>query len=127
MLLSCEGQARLGQKRFDRRQVRFRRLQRVMLDLRVEPRDELAGLEHVAHMQRALDHSAVEPKGEADLVFRADLARQRDDLAFAARLDRDGPDGPRLGGGNLRLVAARQRERDYGSHHDSRCKHDLRS
>ena len=48
LLLPPEGEARLGQHRLDRREVGLRRAQRVLLDLGVEPGDDLARLEHIA-------------------------------------------------------------------------------
>ncbi|HEX3417069.1 MAG TPA: hypothetical protein VHT21_11800 [Stellaceae bacterium] len=48
----------------------------------------------------------VEAKGEADLVFGANVTRQRNGLAFREALDGDGPDGPDLRGGWYWLVAA---------------------
>ena len=70
--------------------------------------DDLAWLEHVADIHGPLDHASVEAKGEADLVLGANLARQGHGLAFRAALDSDGPDRPGLGGGAVRLVAARE-------------------
>jgi hypothetical protein len=57
-------------------------------------------------MDGPLDYPSVEAKGEADLVFGADVTRQRNRLAFRAALDRDGPDEPGLRGGWCWLVAA---------------------
>ena len=85
LLLPPEGEARLGQHRLSRGEVGLRRAQRILLVLGVEPGDELARLEHVADIDGPLDHASVEAKGEADLVLGANLAGQRDDLAFRAR------------------------------------------
>ena len=54
-------------------------------------------------MDGPLDHPSVEAKGEADLVLRANLAGQRDDLAFRAVLDGDRPNRPGLGVGGAVL------------------------
>ena len=103
LLLSPEGEARLRQHRLKRREVAFRRAQRVLLDLGVELGDDLACLEHIADIDGPLDHASVEAKGEADLVLGADVARQRNGLAFRAALDGDRPDGPGLGVGGAGL------------------------
>ena len=42
LLLPREGEARLGQLRLGRREVGLRRAQRVLLDLGIEPGDDLA-------------------------------------------------------------------------------------
>ena len=76
--------------------------------MRVEPGDQLVCGQHVADMDRPLDHPPVNAKGEADLILGANLAGQRDDLAFRALLDRDGPNGPGRLDGRRRLVAARK-------------------
>ena len=47
-------------------------------------------------MDRPLDHPSVEAKGETDLILRANLAGERDDLAFRAMLDGDRPNRTRL-------------------------------
>ena len=84
LLLPREDEARLGQRRLGRGEIGFRRSPRVLLDLRIEPGDQLACGDLVADMNRPLDHPSVEAKSEADLVLRADLAGQRNDLAFRA-------------------------------------------
>ena len=75
------------------------RAQRVLLVLRVKPGDDLARREHIAHMDGPLDHASVEAKREADLVLGANLACQRNGLAFRAALDGNSPDGTDLGTG----------------------------
>ncbi len=50
LLLPAEGQAGLRQHGLGRGEIGLRRAQRVLLVLRVELGDDLAGLEHVAHM-----------------------------------------------------------------------------
>ena len=94
LLLPREGKARLGQHRLDRGKVSLRRAQRVVLNLGVKPGDQLVRSEHVADVDRPLDHPAINPKGEADLVLRPNLAGKRDHLAFHALLDGDGPNRP---------------------------------
>ena len=42
-------------------------------------------LSDIADVDGPLDHASVEAKGEADLILRANLARQRHGLAFRAR------------------------------------------
>ena len=113
-LLPPEGEARLGQHRLDRGEIGFRRAQRILLDLGVEPRDDLAGLEHIAHIDGPLDHPSVEAKGEADLVLGADLAGQRNDLAFRAALDGDRPDRPGLAEWRCRSCRSPRRPRRSG-------------
>ena len=54
----------------------MRRAQRVLLVLGVEPGDDLACREHIAHIDGPLDHASVEAKGEADLILGANLACQ---------------------------------------------------
>ena len=66
------------------------------MDLGIEPSDDLAGLKHIAHMDRPLDHPPVEAEGETDLILRTNLSGQRDDLAFGAMLDGDRPNRTRL-------------------------------
>ena len=101
----------------------MRRVQRVLLVLGVEPGDDLACLEHIADIDGPLDHASVEAKGEADLVLGADLAGQRNGLAFRAALDGDGPDGPGLGGGWCWLVAARDGRDDQSGAQNLRLEH----
>ena len=101
----------------------MRRAQRVLLDLGVEPGDDLACRDHIAHIDGPLDHPPVEAKGEADLVLGADLAGQRNGLAFRDALDGDRPDGPGLGGGWRRLVAARDGRDEQGGAQNLRLEH----
>jgi hypothetical protein len=54
----------------------LRRAQRVLLVLGVEPGDDLACLDHIADVDGSFDHPSVKAKGEADLVLRANVARQ---------------------------------------------------
>ena len=96
-------------------EVGLRRAQRVLLVLRVEPGDDLAGREHVAHVDGPLDHASVEAEGEAGLVLGADLAGQRDGLAVRTVLDGDRANGPRLGRARDLLAAARNRTPRAGS------------
>ena len=77
------------------REVGLRRAQRALLDLRVEPSDDLAG-QHIAHIDGAVDHASVEAEGEAGLVLGADLTGQRDDLAPGTLLHGHRSDGPGL-------------------------------
>ena len=106
-LLPLEGEPRLGQHRLERGEVGLSRAQRIVLDLGIEPADQLVRGEHVADMDRPLDHPAVDAKGETDLVLGANLAGERDHLAFHALLDGDGPNRPIRLGGRRRFVAAR--------------------
>ena len=47
-------------------------------------------------MDRPLDHPPVEAEGETDLILRANLTGEGDDLAFGAMLDGDRPNRTRL-------------------------------
>ena len=123
LLLPPEGEARLGQQRLERGEVGLRRAQRVLLVLGVEPGDELACLEHIAHIDGPLDHASVEAKGEADLVLGANLAGQRNGLALRAALDGDRLDGPGRRGGWCRLVAAGKSRGDQAGCYDPRPQH----
>ena len=96
MLLPPEGEARLGQRRLHRCEVGLGRAQRIVLNLGIEPCDDLASFEDIPDMDRPLDHPPVEAKGETDLIFRANLTGERDDLAFRAMLDSDRPNRTRL-------------------------------
>ena len=122
-LLPREGEARLGQRRLERGEIGFRRSRRIVLDLGIEPSDDLAGLEHIAHMDRPFDHPPVEAKGETDLILRANLAGQGDDLAFRAMLDGDRPNRTRLGDRRGRFVAASDGCGNQGRCCNSRLKH----
>src|SRR5208337_5230595 len=70
-----------------------------------------------------LDHPSVEAKSEGDFVLGANLAGQRNDLAFHALLDGDGPNRPGHGGGRIRLVASGDGRGDQESRGDSRREH----
>ena len=121
LLLPPEGEARLGERGLRRREAGLRRAQRVLLVLGVEPGDELARLERVAHVDGPLEDAPVEAEGEAGLVPGADLAGQRGGLALRAALDGDRPDGPGLRRRRRRLVAAGDRRRgDQGGCCDPR-------
>ena len=123
MLLPPEGEARLGQHRLSRREIGFCRAQRIVLNLGVEAGDDLAWFEDIPDMDRPLDHPAVEAKSEADLVLGADMARQRDDLAFGAVLDGDRPHGPCLGGRWGHFFATRRGDSDQCGYCDPRRVH----
>ena len=123
MLLPPEGEARLGQHRLHRREVGFGRAQRIVLNLGVEPGDHLACLQDIANIDMPLDHPAIEAKSETDLVLRANLAGQRNDLAFRALIDSDRPNLSGLLGRRRRLVAARDGRRDQGRCCNSRVEH----
>ena len=123
LLLPRESEARLYQQRLNRCQVGLRRVQPVLLDLWVEPSDDLSCLEDIAHIDGPLDHASVEAKGEVDLVLGADVTRQRNGLTFRAALDGDRPDGPGLGGGWCWLVAARDGRDDQSGAQNLRLEH----
>ncbi len=106
LLLSGECEAGLGQLRFGCREVRLRRAQGVLLILRIDSRDHLAGREHIAHVDGPVDRASVKAEGEADLILCTNLPGQRNCLAQRTPLDGDGPDGPRLGGRGLRLFTS---------------------
>ena len=108
LLLPPEGEARLRERRLERREIGFRRAQRIVRNLGVQLRHQLAGLEHIAHMDRPLDHPPVQPEGQASLVLWADVTRQGYDLPFRAMLDGDRPDKPGFRGHLDRLVATRE-------------------
>ena len=101
----------------------MRRVQRVLLDLGVELSDELARLKHIADIDGPLEHPSVEAKGEAGLVLGANVARQRNGLAFRAALDGNRPDGPGLGRGWCWLVAARDGRDDQSGAQNLRLEH----
>ena len=126
-LLSFESQARLGQHGLGRNEIGLRGAQRVLLVLGIETGDHLTCGNHIADIDRPLDHAAVEAKGEADLILGADLARHRNGLAFRAVLDRDRPDGPGLGSGRYTLIAGRKTDTgdsgDQNGHSDPRLEH----
>ena len=73
--MPLEGEARLGELRLGRREVGLRRAQRVLLDLGVEPGDDLARREHIADIDGPLGHAPVKAKGEADMVLGAEPGR----------------------------------------------------
>ena len=123
MLLPPEGEARLGQHRLSRREVGLGRAQRIVLNLGIEPGDDLAWFEDIPDMDRPLDHPAVEAKSEADLLLGADMARQRDDLAFGAVLDGEDPHGPCLVGGWGHFFATRRDDSDQCGDCDPRRVH----
>ena len=104
--MPLEGEPRLGQHRLERGEVGLSRAQRIVLDLGIEPADQLVRGQHIADMDRPLDHPAVDAKGETDLVLGANLAGERDHLAFHALLDGDGPNRPIRRDRRRRLVAA---------------------
>ena len=122
-LLPPESEARLCQHRLNRCQVGLRRVQPVLLDLGVELSDDLACREHIADIDEPLDHPSVEAKGKVGLVLGADVARQRNGLAFRDALDGDRPDGPGLGGGWCWLVAARDGPDDQSGAQNLRLEH----
>ena len=123
MLLPPEGEARLGQHRLHRREIGLGRAQRIVLNLGVEPGDDLACLQDIANIDMPLDHPAIEAKSEADLVLGANMARQRDDLAFGAALDGDRPHGPCLVGGWGHFFATRRGDSDQCGYCDPRRVH----
>ena len=96
LLLPRKGEARLGQHCLRRRKVGLRRAQRILLDLGIEPGDNLTCGEPVARVDGPLDHPSVEAKGEGGFVLRANLTGQRNDLAFRVMLDGDRPDRTRF-------------------------------
>ena len=112
LLLSPEGDARLVQLRLDRREIGLRRAQRALLDLGVEPPDDLACRDDIADIDGTLDHASVEAKGEAGLVLGADLTGQRYDLAAGTLLHGNRSDRPGLSGRRGRFVATRDCRRD---------------
>ena len=59
-------------------EIGLRRAQRVELVLRIEPADQLAGLDCVARAHTPLDHPPGKPEGQPDLVLGLDPARQHD-------------------------------------------------
>jgi AcrR family transcriptional regulator len=80
--------------------------------------DELAGLNLVAQVDGPIDQTSVDAKGEARIVFCADLAGQRDNLARREAFDGDRPHGPGLRRGRRFLLAskdARGNQGDYGN------------
>lgn len=103
LLLPSEGETRLSQHRFGRREIGLRRTQRVLLVLRVQPGDELSRLQHIAYIDRTLDDASVNTKGQADLVLGANLTGERNGLAARDALDGDRPDQPGLGAGGAGL------------------------
>ena len=124
VLLAREGQPRLGQRRLSRRQIGLRGLQRVLLVLRIKPSDDLAGGEHIAHVDRPGDHAAVKPECEIDLVLGADLPGQRNGLPFNCPFHGRRPDRPgRRDGVVLRLVAARKERRNQRYGQDPMAEH----
>ena len=107
LLLPVKGEVRLLQRSLSRREFRLRRTQLVLLVLGIEPSDDVAALEHIAHVDGPLDHASVNAKGEADFVLGTNLPCQGNGLALCAAPNGDRPDGPRLGGWWRRLVTAR--------------------
>ena len=108
-LLPSESIAGLGQLALGGRQVGLRLAQFVLRDLRIEPRDDLAGLHGVAHLDGALEEAPVKAEGETDLIPGADLAGEGYGLAGRARLHGHSADGPVGGGMRGRVVAAHER------------------
>ena len=121
LLLPAEGEPGLGQRGLRRGEAGLGGAQRVLLVLRVEPRDYLAGGDHVADTGLAFDEASVDAEGEVDLVLGADLAGEGNRLAVGARFDRDGAHGPRIGRARDLPVAARD---GRGDHDQGRCEHD---
>ena len=116
-------EASFRQLRLGGREVGLRRAQHVLLDQRVEPGDDLAGLDHIADVDGPLDHPPVETKGEAGLVLGSNLAGQRDGLAFRPAFYGDRSHGPGLGSRSSRLVATRKGSGDEGGHGDPVFEH----
>ena len=123
LLLPRESKARLYQQRLNRCQVGLRRVQPVLLNLWVEPGDDLSCLKDIADIDEPLHHPSVETKGEVGLVLGADMTRQRNGFAFRAALDGDCPDRPSLGDGWGWLVAARSGRDDQGGGQNVRLEH----
>ena len=71
-------------------------------------------------MNGPFDHPTVEAKGESHFVLRANLASQRNDLAFRALFDGDRPNRPGLRDRRRRLVATRDGCGDQGRYCNSR-------
>ena len=80
-----------------RGQVGFRRTERVLLVLRIEPADQLSGLDPVADIDAALDHAPAQAEGEPRLVLGLDPAGEHHRHACGALLDGHGADGADLG------------------------------